>query len=805
MKTIRFLGFWICLAAGLALGTWSQRPPAPAPASAPATAFSADRAMADVTTIAQKPHPTGSAEIAKVRDHLRERISELGLEVSIRADEGFWNKSETGRALIVAAVQNVIGVLPGKDASLPAVLVMSHYDSTPNSPGAADDATGVAAALEIARALKADGPHARDVIFLFTDAEEAGLLGADAFFNRDPAHERVGLVVNLEARGDAGRAAMFQTGPGNGALMKVFARQAKGPSANSLASAVYEKMPNDTDFTHAVKKGLPGLNLAFIDDQLAYHTPLARPDHLERGSLQHIGDQALPTIRALADAPALPAKAPNAIYSDVLGLFMVSYPPAAGWGLLALAAGMIAFTAWRTLSLGAASGWEIARGSAGLLLTATAAATVLHLVGRLLMITDTQRYYAVLTRFDLLLWGCGLLTVAVGLGVATAQARGARRVIPCAAALALGAACSLVGGFDPIGLGLGAAACVLAALALGFKTDVLGAWIGGMIVLLALATAAQVLAPGATVMLTWPLLVAALGAALVIGVGGTRDRRVALALTVMVGLLAVLSTAQLTAWGSWTFAGVGMMEPAVLALFAMLAAPALSPLAHDFAATRWAWRAAGVMAVAGIALVANADRLGGEPGRPAVTQAQHVADLSSGKAWRLTEASRLDAWTKAVLPDDGGSKPRQQPLSPFWRKPVWMSETRAVPVEAPRLTVDRADDRLLIRLIPAPGAEMVVLRLRPSASLAAPRLNGRPIALKTDPGQWSALTYHAPDPNGITLSFTTQGAGKVNVAALEYHDGWPALAKAPPAKPDDLMAIGMSDKTAILVRGGMSW
>lgn len=805
MKTIRFLGFWICLVLGLALGAWSQRPPAPVPVSAPATAFSADRAMADVAAIAKKPHPTGSAEIVRVRDHLLSRINGLGLEVTIHVGEGFRPYSKDGRALGVAAVQNLVGVLPGKDRTLPAILVMSHYDSVANSPGAADDSTGVAAALEMARALKADGPHARDVIFLFTDAEEAGLLGADFFFNRDPMLQRVGLVVNMEARGDAGRAAMFQTGPGNGALMSVFARQAKGPSANSMASTVYEKMPNDTDFTHAVKKGLPGLNLAFIDDQLGYHTPLARPDHLERGSLQHLGDQALPTIRALADAPTLPAKGENAIYSDLLGLTLISYPPVVGWGLLAVIALLIGFTAWRTLAAGAASGWEIARGVAGLLLIATSAALVLHLAGRALMIQDVQRYCGLLVRFDHLLWGAGLIAVAAGLGVATAQARGASRVIPCVVALAIGGACSLTGGFDPVGLGLGVAACVFAALALGFKTDVLGAWIGGMIVVLILAVAAQVPAPGATVMLTWPLLVAAIGAALVIGVGGTRDKRVALALTFAVGALAVLSTAQLSAWGAWTFAGVGLMEPAILALFAMLAAPALSPLAHDFAATRWAWRAAGILAAAGIALIANAARLGGEPGRPAITTALHVADLSTGKAWRVADQARLDAWTKATLPDDGGSDPKQQPLAPFWTKPVWMSETRAAPVEAPQLTVDRADDRLLVRLIPAPGAETVSIRLRPTAALSAPRLNGRPIALKTQAGQWSNLTYHAPDPNGVTLSFTTSGTGKVEVAALEYHDGWPPLAKAPPAKPADLMAFGMSDKTAVLVRGGMGW
>jgi len=803
MKTIRFLGFWVCLVLGLALGAWSQRPPAPVPVSAPATAFSADRAMTDVAAIARKPHPTGSAEIAQVREHLLARISELGLEVSVRPGLGFLSRN--GNGLTVAAVQNLVGVLPGQDRALPAVLVMSHYDSVPNSPGAADDTTGVAAALEMARALKADGAHARDVIFLFTDAEEPGLLGADAFFGRDPLADRIGVVVNMEARGDAGRAAMFQTGPGNGALMTLFARTAKGPSANSMASTVYEKMPNDTDFTHAVKKGLPGLNLAFIDDQLGYHTPLARPDHLERGSLQHIGDQALPTVRALADAAQLPGKAENAIYSDVLGLFLISYPPVVGWVLLGLAALLIGFTAWRTLSLGAASGWEIARGATGLLLIATSGALVLHLAGRALMIEDVQRFYGVLTRFDFLLWGAGILAAAAGLGVATAQARGAKRVIPCVVALALGGACSLAGGFDPVGLGLGVAACVFGALALGFKTDVLGAWIGGMIVVLILATAAQVLAPGATVMLTWPLLVAAIGAALVIGVGGTRDKRVALALTFAIGLLAVLSTAQLAAWGAWTFAGVGLMEPAILALFAMLAAPALSPLAHDFAATRWAWRAAALLTLVGIGLITNAARLGGEPSRPAITQALHVADLSTGKAWRISDQARLDAWTKAALPDDGGSQPKQQPLAPFWNRPVWMSETRAAPVTAPQLTVDRADDRLLIRLIPAPGAEMVSLRLRPSAPLSQPRLNGRPITLTTTADKWSTLTYHAPDPNGVTLSFTTSGAGKVQVAALEYHDGWPTLAKAPPAKPADLMAYGLSDKTAVLVHGGMSW
>ncbi|OYX04826.1 MAG: hypothetical protein B7Z12_05400, partial [Caulobacter vibrioides] len=135
MKTIRFFGFWICLALGLVLGAVSQRPPAPVPVSAPETHFSADRAMADVAAIAQRPHPTGSVEIAKVRDHLLSRINALRLEVSVRPGEGFSQHGQEGRALSAAAVQNLVGVLPGQDRTLPAILIMSHYDSVHNSPG----------------------------------------------------------------------------------------------------------------------------------------------------------------------------------------------------------------------------------------------------------------------------------------------------------------------------------------------------------------------------------------------------------------------------------------------------------------------------------------------------------------------------------------------------------------------------------------------------------------------------------------------------------------------------------------------
>jgi hypothetical protein len=804
MKTIRLLGVWICLLLGLAIANLALRTPAPLPANAPADQFSAGRAMADVRAIGRKPHPIGSAEIVRVRDHLLTRISGLGLEVLVRPGEGVRDAAKGSRAMSVGAVQNIVATLPGTDRDAPAVLVMSHYDTVHNSPGAADDTAGVAAALEIARALKAGPPPARDVIFLFTDGEEPGLLGAEAFFARDPLRQHVGVVINMEARGDAGRAAMFQTGTESGDLIRLYAGAAHQPTANSLAAAVYQRMPNDTDFTHALRAGLPGLNFAFIDDQLAYHTPLATPEHLNQGSLQNLGDQALPTVRALAGGAALPARTPDLIYSDVLALGLVAYPVNVGWAILAVAGLLIVFTGYRALRGRAVTAVEILRGIAGFLLLASAAVLALHLAGRLLGIADQQRYYTVLGQFNALLPGAGILLIGVCLSVLVLQARGTGRTWVTAIAAVMGGACSLVGGFDPVGLGMAGAVIVLAWLSLGKGVGVFGAWLGALLVVLALAITTQVLLPGGTVMLAWPLLAASLVAAFVTAVGGTRDRRVAWVLTAVVCLVAILVVAQLGAWGAWTFAGVGLEEPAVLAVFAVLAAPALLPLAFDFAAYRWAPVFAAVAGAAGAGLLLYAGLADGGPDRPRLAEASHLADLSTGTAWRVSPLPRLDPWSKVVL-SDSDKTPALKAYPPLYREPVWMASTAVLSVERPVLTIDRAGDRLLIRAVPSLGAEVLTLRLRPSLALGEPRLNGRPIALPTTAGQWSSLSYHAPDPNGVTLSFTAAPAGKVEVAVIEIRDGWPRGASAIPAKPPELMGSGYSDKTIVLDRGALSW
>ncbi len=183
-------------ALALLLALIAAQPPAPAPADAPADRFSAVRAMADIRRIAAAPHPTGSAEDARVRDYLARRLRALGLAVRIETAP----LSPSSRAVLrqwrlpagpQIRATDVVGVLPGRDREAPAVLLMAHHDTVAGSPGAADDSAGVAAILEAVRALRAGPAPARDLVVLFPDAEELGSDGAAAFFRDDPLARRL--------------------------------------------------------------------------------------------------------------------------------------------------------------------------------------------------------------------------------------------------------------------------------------------------------------------------------------------------------------------------------------------------------------------------------------------------------------------------------------------------------------------------------------------------------------------------------------------------------------------------------------
>ncbi len=335
---------WGALLAALALGVLlafiAVTPPSPRGMDTPLDQFSSARAMVDIRVIAAKPHPTGSEENAEVRAYLADRLTALGLEVqtseSLLPARGLarlnrWSGADIPEQNIV----NVIGTLPGTDRSKPALLLMAHHDTVWGSPGAADDTIGVASILEIIRAVTETGPPARDLIVLFTDGEEVGLSGAINFFETHPLRDKIGVVINFEARGGGGTVNLFQTSANNGAAARLFARSVKQPSATSLSTFVYNVLPNDTDLTPALKRDYVAYNLANIGRAEYYHSPKIDADALSQSTVQHMGSQGLDLTRALLSADGFPAKTPDATFFDVFGFFTIIYAPIWGWLFLA--------------------------------------------------------------------------------------------------------------------------------------------------------------------------------------------------------------------------------------------------------------------------------------------------------------------------------------------------------------------------------------------------------------------------------------------------------------------------------------
>jgi len=101
------------------------------------------RLEADVRALAAPRHPRTSPDALRAaEDHVAREMGAAGLRVE--------RQLFTFRG---AEYHNVLGTLDGRDAGRPWVVVGAHFDSVPRSPGADDNASGVAAMLEVARLL----------------------------------------------------------------------------------------------------------------------------------------------------------------------------------------------------------------------------------------------------------------------------------------------------------------------------------------------------------------------------------------------------------------------------------------------------------------------------------------------------------------------------------------------------------------------------------------------------------------------------------------------------------------------------
>jgi peptidase M28-like protein len=309
------------LVALVALALLPGRLPGVRSASAPAQEFSAERALRHVAVIARAPHPVGSAEHDRVRDYLLTQLRAMGLDVHLQTGTG--RMYEHGMETL-GRVDNIVARLHGRDPTGKALMLSAHYDSTYLSPGAADNGASVAAVLESLRALRAGPPLRNDLIVLFTDGEEVGLLGAE-LFARDPWKADVGMVLNFDFRGSSGPMWMFETSRGNARLVAALASGASDPMGSSALFDIYQLLPNDTDMTAFKAAGLSGLNFAAIDHAYTYHSPLDTLDRLDPRTVQQLGELMLTASRSFGADYLAGLGAQDSVFFNLPGLGMLHY------------------------------------------------------------------------------------------------------------------------------------------------------------------------------------------------------------------------------------------------------------------------------------------------------------------------------------------------------------------------------------------------------------------------------------------------------------------------------------------------
>jgi aminopeptidase YwaD len=163
-----------------------------------------DFVLSHLRALISERHPISSpAGLRRAQDYIAEQYRRLGLKVSFHAF----------RAL-GGTYKNVLGTLrPARGASKPPLIIAAHYDTVEDTPGADDNASGLAAMLEAARRLHERAPSC-EVRFIATCLEEQDLLGSVAYAAglREANEEIFGAIV-LECVGYTSEREGSQTAP----------------------------------------------------------------------------------------------------------------------------------------------------------------------------------------------------------------------------------------------------------------------------------------------------------------------------------------------------------------------------------------------------------------------------------------------------------------------------------------------------------------------------------------------------------------------------------------------------------------
>ncbi len=748
VKNKTWLGLFIlaCLTALILFALEAGKPTAPLAADASLSVFSAERAMPHLFKIAQQPHPIGTPENAKVRAYLIAELRALGLAPEVQSTLGVF---KSPRGLSAGQVNNVLVRLPGTaldHASRKALMLSAHYDSVPQGPGAGDDGASVAAILETLRALKNEMPLQNDLICLFTDGEEVGLLGAEAFVAEHPWAHEVGLALNFEYRGNRGAMLMFETSPGNGRLIEGMAQAVAHPIANSLNYEIYKLLPNDTDLSSFKRAGIPGLNFSAIEGHTSYHTALDRPELLDKASLQHQGDIMLSLVRHFGSQDLAKLKGGDQVYFDFPGYGLVHYPVQAVLPLTVFTAALfLVVCVFGIRKKHLRLGRIFLAALAFLLVLATLAAAAQGLWMYLLRIHPAYRLMLQGTTYNSHWYLLAFLSLTLGL-------------------------------------------FMLMQRSLQRWMTTLEQLIGSLLLWLICLAVASALMPGASFLLSWPLLAILLCIAVFFLRPQLDPLRAVLLLLVALAPAVLLFAPLLRA----VFIGLGPnMVFVMVGAFVLL----LGLMAGLFAVLPRHFPLAALGLGVGF-LLAGAATAGFDASQPQPVNLFYIKDAKANLAYWISDNATLNNWSRNFFPGIA----QRQPMPGLFGDDAglfWASRAPDVGLSAPSITVleDKSDGtkRMLSLEVKSLRAEANFLVTLEGAKVLRSSLNGRPLT-DTPRAQW-ALRASGMQDRAVQLGLEIEASKDFRIRVRERSFGLPL--NNLPARPAEIMhqPFGSSDSS----------
>lgn len=316
--------FLLTILCSLGLASWWSllNVPTASPLEDPNSNFVVYRAHSIVKKITSGSRKLGTTAHDYAKNYLMEELGKLGCTLSLQKT---YSATAFRQGIFSAPIENILCHFPGE--SKDSIMLMSHYDSVHMSPGAGDAASGVAIILESLQKISLL-PRKNSLLVVLTDGEENGLLGAAAFAKSN-LHKKyqVKIVINLEARGNSGPFALFETHNFNNLISKNL-KSIPYPVGNSFMDFLYQFIPNETDLSVFKSENVIGLNFAFAKGLEHYHKSSDTPANLSLDSLKHAGENISALTQSLLNEN-LNSEALNQkrIFQDLFGKFFLSYSP----------------------------------------------------------------------------------------------------------------------------------------------------------------------------------------------------------------------------------------------------------------------------------------------------------------------------------------------------------------------------------------------------------------------------------------------------------------------------------------------